>query len=174
MRTPILIAATMTTGLTAGIFVDWSNAIMPGLSDVDDRTFVTAFQGFDAAITNPLFLGLGFTGAVVFTGVSAALHLRPAQRPVLIWVGSALACYLVVWGITFGVHEPLNEKLRSVGELDSDADFAAARALLDEAKWTAWNTVRAVAATVAFGCLSGALVIHRRFADVAAEEWSAR
>jgi uncharacterized membrane protein len=162
VRTGILILATLTTGLTAGVFVDWSNAIMPGLSSVDDRTFVAAFRALDASITNPLFLGVGFMGALLFTGLSAALHLRAEQRPVLMWIGAALVCYLAVFVITFGVHEPLNEKLRTAGEPASDAEFAAARALLDEAMWTAWNTVRAVASTIAFGCLTWALVIHRR------------
>jgi len=161
-RTGILILATMTTGLTAGVFADWSNAIMPGLSSVDDRTFVEAFQALDASITNPLFLGVGFVGSLLFTGLSAALHLRPQQRPVLWWVGAAFVCYLAVFVITFGVNEPLNEKLRTAGEPVSDAEFAAARVLLDEARWTVWNTVRAVASTIAFGCLTWALVIHRR------------
>lgn len=162
LRTGILIMATMTTGLTAGVFVDWSNTIMPGLSSVDDRTFVAAFRALDAAITNPLFLGLGFMGALLFTGLSAALHRRAGQRPVLTWVGAALVCYLVAFVITLGVHEPLNETFRTAGEPDSDAEFAAARAQLDEAMWTAWNTVRAVASTIAFGCLTWALVIRGR------------
>jgi len=162
VRAAILILATMTTGLTAGVFTDWSNTVMPGLSDVDDRTFVTAFQALDASITNPLFLGVEFTGALVFIGLSAALHLRAGQRPVTMWIGAALVCYLLVWVITFGVHEPLNVKLRTAGGLDTAADFAAARAQLDEARWTAWNTVRALASTAAFGFLCWALVTHRR------------
>lgn len=167
LRTGALIAATLTTGLTAGVFADWSNAIMPGLSEVDDRTFVAAYRALDSAITNPLFLGVGFTGALVCTGLSVVLHRRADQRPVLIWAGAALLCYLLVAVITFGVHEPLNQDLRTADEPGSDAEFAAARALLDEAKWTAWNTVRALAATLAFGCLTWALVIHRRFDRVA-------
>lgn len=167
-RTAILIMATMTTGLTAGVFVDWSNTIMPGLSNVDDRTFVAAFRALDSAIINPLFLGVGYLGSLLFTVLSVTLHRRAEQRPVLIWVGVALACVVLVFAITFGVHEPLNEKLRTVGEPGSDADVAAARALLDEAAWTAWNTVRAVASTIAFGCLTWALVIHRQLARTTA------
>jgi uncharacterized membrane protein len=169
VRSGILVVATMTTGLTAGVFVDWSNTIMPGLGDVDDRTFVTAFRALDAAITNPLFLGVQVMGALLFTALAVALHLRAGQRSVLVWVGAALACYLVALMITFGVHEPLNEKLRLAGEPDSDAAFAAARAQLDEAMWTAWNTVRAIASTIAFGCLTWALVIHRRTSGRRAE-----
>jgi uncharacterized membrane protein len=161
LRTGILIAATMTTGLTAGVFADWSNTIMPGLRHVDDRTFVAAFRALDEAINNPLFLG-GVTGALLLIALSAALHFRAGQRAVLMWVGAALVAYLVMLVITFGVHEPLNEQFRAAGEPGGSADFAAARGRLDEAMWTAWNTVRAVASTIAFGCLTWALVIHRR------------
>lgn len=76
------------------------------------------------------------------------------------WVGAALVFYLVAVVITFGVHEPLNGDFRTAAEPGSGADLAAARARLDEAKWTAWNTARAVTSTVAFGCLAWALVIR--------------
>ena len=161
LRTGALVLATVTTGLTAGVFVDWSNTIMPGLGDVDDRAFVTSFKALDAAISNPLFLGVELTGSLVLTGVAAVLHRHPAHRPVLVWVGAALAGTVVVWSVTLGINEPLNEKLRTA-PLHDDADFAAARALLDEARWTAWNTVRAVASTAALGCLAGALAVRRR------------
>ena len=47
LREAILIAATMTMGLMAGVFGIYSNAIMPGLRRADDRTFVAAFQSID-------------------------------------------------------------------------------------------------------------------------------
>lgn len=161
-RTGILIAAIITTGLTAGVFVDWSNAIMPGLGDVDDRTFVEAFQALDAAIVSPLFIGAGFMGSRLLIGLSAALHLNAQRRTALLCVAAALAAWLAMFAITFGIHEPLNQQLRTANSLDSGADFAAARALLDEAKWTTWNTIRALVSTAAFGCLIGALVSQRR------------
>lgn len=157
----ILILATMTTGLVAGYFMDWSNVIMPGLSSVDDRTFVVAFRALDAAITNPLFLGM-FTFALLLIGLAGTFHLRAPDRIVLLWIGAALVCYLVAFGVTFVVHEPLNEQFRTAGGPDGNLDVGATRAQLDEAMWTAWNTVRALASTIAFGCLTGALVMRRR------------
>lgn len=161
-RTGILSVAIITTGLTAGIFGDWSNAIMPGLRNLDDRTFVEAFQALDAAIVSPLFIGAGFMGSLLLIGLSAVLHLGAQRRSVLIWVGPSLVCWLAMLAITFGVHEPLNQQLRAADGLDSDADLAAARALLDEATWTTWNTIRTLVSTIAFGCLVGALVVQRR------------
>ncbi|MEU6250537.1 DUF1772 domain-containing protein [Glycomyces sp. NPDC047010] len=162
LRTAVLLLATLTTGLTAGVYTDWSNTIMPGLGEVDDRTFVGAFQALDTAITNPLFLGVEFTGSLLLIALALVLHLRSGQRAVLVWLSVALAAYLVSVVITMGVNEPLNTEIRSVTELGTDADFTAARALLDEARWTAWNTVRALVTVAAFGSLAWTLVIHRR------------
>jgi uncharacterized membrane protein len=39
-----LLAATIATGLMAGVFAIYSNAIMPGLRRTDDRTFVGAIS----------------------------------------------------------------------------------------------------------------------------------
>ncbi|MGP4022058.1 anthrone oxygenase family protein [Actinomadura sp. 3N407] len=162
-----LVVATMTTGFTASVFVHWSNTIMPALGEVDDRTFVASFHALDAAIANPLFLGVGFLGALLSTGLAAALHLRGEQRRTLMWIVAALGCYLAALVITFAVHEPLNQALRAPGELATDADVAAARARLEEARWTAWNTVRAVVSTLAFGCLTWALAGSRRWRSTA-------
>lgn len=160
-RAATLILAVMTTGLIAGVFANWSNAIMPGLGEVDDRTFVVAFRALDEAITNPVFLG-GFTLAPLLIGLSAVLHLRTGQRAVPGWLGAALLFYLVAVVITFAVNEPLNGDFRMAPEPASGAEFAAARAQLDEARWAAWNTARAVTSTIAFGCLVRASVIRGR------------
>lgn len=162
LRTGTLLLATMTTGLTAGVYTDWSNAIMPGLGTTDDRTFVAAFQALDTAITNPLFLGVEFTGSLLLITLALVLHLRSGRRATLLWLTVALASYLVSVAITLGVNEPLNQQLRSLTDATADTDLAAARALLDEARWTAWNTVRALATLTAFASLAWSLVIHRR------------
>ncbi|HZC99392.1 MAG TPA: hypothetical protein VFA46_04120 [Actinomycetes bacterium] len=44
LRGAALVAATMTTGLVAGVFGLYAHTIMPGLRRTDDRTFVAAFQ----------------------------------------------------------------------------------------------------------------------------------
>jgi len=140
---------------------------MPGLKDLDDRAFVDAFRGLDAAITNPLFLGVAFAGSLLFTGLAAVLYRRPGQRRVLIWIGAALVCCVIVYAITFGVHEPLNAKLRDATVPTGAGDLAALRAQLDESMWTTWNTIRAIASTIGFACLTWALAIHRNPAHTA-------
>ena len=156
-----LLPATLTTGLTAGVFGDWAHTIMPALGTADDRTFVGVFQALDQAILNPLFM-LTFMGALALTGVAAVLYLRDDDRSALLWVAVAFGLYLVAFLITMAVHEPLNVTIRTAGDPDHIADLAAVRDAFDETSWAAWHIVRTLATTVAFGCLAWALVLHGR------------
>jgi uncharacterized membrane protein len=161
LRGAALLAATVTVGLMAGVFSIYANAIMPGLRRVDDRTFVGAFQSIDRAIINPLFLAT-FLGALVLTGLAAALHLGSDGRSVLPWVVAAFVLYLAVVVVTMGINVPLNDGLKAAGDPDRIADLAAVRERFDEARWVRWNLARAVASTAAFGCLAWALVLYGR------------
>jgi len=167
LRLATLFAATLATGLVAGVFALYAHTIMPGLGDTDDRTFVGAFQAIDRAIINPLFL-LTFFGALVLTGVAGLLHLRGDARAVLPWVAVAFALYLVAFVITMAVNVPLNDAIKAAGDPDRIADLAAVRADFHEGRWVAWNVVRTVLSTAAFGCLAWALVVGGRAAGEAA------
>ena len=153
-----LLPATLTMGLTAGVFADWTHTIMPGLVTTDDRTFIAAYQALDRAILGPLFQ-LVFVGALVLTGVAAVLHRRD-DRSRLPWVAVAFGLYLAALVITMAVHEPLNDVLRDAGDPDRITDLAAVRDAFQETRWVAWHIVRTIATTAAFGCLAWALV-HR-------------
>jgi uncharacterized membrane protein len=161
MQGTTLVAAMMTVGLMAGVFGLYAHAIMPGLAKTDDRTFVGAFQAIDKAIINPVFMPT-FIGALVLTGLAAVLHLREEGREVLPWIVAAFVLYLAAFVITFGVHVPLNNALKAAGDPDRIADLAAAREQFHEARWAAWNMVRAVTSTVALGCLAWSLVQYGR------------
>jgi uncharacterized membrane protein len=158
-RRAVLVVATMTMGLMAGVFAVFANAIMPGLRRTDDRTFVGAFQSIDEAITNPLFLAT-FTGVLVITGLAAALHLRDDGRSVLPWIAAAFVLYLAVFIITVRVNVPLNDGVKAAGDPDRIADLAAVRERFDEENWVRWNIVRAALSTAALGCLAWALVLQ--------------
>jgi uncharacterized membrane protein len=161
LRGVALVAATVTVGLMTGVFFIYGNAIMPGLRRTDDRTFVGAFQATDRAIINPLFLGI-FLGALVLTGLAAALHLGEDGRSVLPWAVAAFVLYLAVVVVTMGINVPLNDALKAAGDPDRIADLAAVRERFNEARWVRWNLARTVASTVAFGCLAWALVLYGR------------
>src|SRR4030095_17048171 len=92
LRVAVLIASTITMGLTAGAFALYAHTIMPGLGETDDRTFVGAFQALARAITNPWFLGGRFFGALVFNIIAVIVHIGRSGLP---WIGGALALYAI-------------------------------------------------------------------------------
>jgi uncharacterized membrane protein len=154
-----LFAATMTMGLMAGVFGLYAHTIMPGLRRADDRTFVAAFQFIDTAIINPWFLA-SFFGALVLTGLAAGLHLAADDRAAVPWILAALVLYLATVVITLAVNVPLNNAIKAAGDPDRLNDVTAVRERFDEGRWVAWNLVRTVASTAAFGCLAWALLVY--------------
>ena len=154
-----LVAAAMTNGLMAGVFGLYAHATMPGLRRTDERTFVGAFQAIDRAIINPLFM-VWFFGALIFPGAAAALVA--GEGSVLPWVAAGFVLYLAVVVITAVVNVPRNDAIKAAGEPDRITDLAAVRERFDEARWAAWNVVRAVLSTAALGCLAWALVQYGR------------
>jgi uncharacterized membrane protein len=155
-----LVAATVTTGLMAGLFCAFAYSVMPGLGKADDRTFVEAMQRINVAILNGWF-GVIFAGALVTSIAAVVLHLRDSGRPALPWIVAGLVLYVAVLVVTFAVNVPLNNELAAAGTLDRIGDLAAVRERF-EATWVRWNIIRAAASIAAFGCLSWALVLHGR------------
>lgn len=151
----LLIAATLTMGLVAGVFLLYAHTVMPGLRDADDHTFVAAFQALDRAIINPWFMTTGFLGALVFTAAAAVLHW---DEDPFWWVVAALLLYLVTVVVTGVVNVPRNDALKAAGDPDG-IDVAAARGEFDEATWSRWNLLRVLTTTLAFVLLCWALVV---------------
>ena len=63
--------------------------------------------------------------------------------------------------VTIAINVPLNDEIKAAGD-PSRIDVAAVRERFHEVRWVSWNIFRAVASTVAFGCLAWALVLHGR------------
>jgi uncharacterized membrane protein len=158
-QTLSLLAATLSTGLIAGLFFSFANAVMPALRRVDDRAFVATMQQINRSILNAWFLST-FVGAALITATAAVLQWGDG-RPALPWIIAGLVLYLVMFAITRGVNIPLNDQLDGAGDPDQIADLAAVRGRF-EARWVRWNLVRALTSTAAFGVLAWALVLHGR------------
>jgi uncharacterized membrane protein len=156
--TVVLLLATLTSGLVAGVYVFYAHTVMPGLGRAGDRTFVAGFQALDRAIVNPWFMVSAFLGAPVLTLAAALLHLGDDERSVLVWVAVSLVLDLVTVGITGGINVPANNRLKAAGDAEV-IDVAAARTEFDEGRWVRWNLVRVVLSVAAFVALLWSLVL---------------
>ncbi|MFE0060693.1 DUF1772 domain-containing protein [Streptomyces sp. NPDC059003] len=150
----LLGAATLAMGLIAGSFYIFACAVMPGLARSSDRAYVEVMRHINEVIQNPVFFA-SFMGSLLFTAV-AAWQLR--RTPLRWWVLAALIVYAAAFVLTAAVNVPLNNDLADAGDPARIADPGAVRADFED-PWVAWNIVRAVLCTVAFGLLGRALVL---------------
>jgi uncharacterized membrane protein len=153
-RTLTLFAATIATGLMAGLFFAYTTSVMPGLRRADDRTLVTTMQRINVAILNGWFLVV-FLGAFLLSALAVVLHLRDGA--VLPWAIAGLVLYGLTLAITFGFNIPLNNQLDAAGDPSAIVDLAAARARF-EVPWVRWNLARTATSLAAFLSLATALL----------------
>jgi uncharacterized membrane protein len=156
----VLGAAVIAMGLLAGLFYAFDVAVMPALTAADDRTLVDAMQQMIDKIENPAFF-LTFLGAPALATAALFQARRSGSTKPAAWIAVGLALYAVTVVVTFAFHFPLNDDLKAAGDPARIANLGAVR---DDfvTPWVAWNIVRTLATTAAFGCLTWALVLRGR------------
>ncbi|MFC5664814.1 DUF1772 domain-containing protein [Kitasatospora misakiensis] len=161
MRVFALVAATVTTGLTAGLFYTYACSVTPGLGTTGDLMVAQVMQRLNVAILNGWFL-LGFVGALVFTAVAVVLHLPSDGRQVLPAAVGALVCYTASLVVTRVVNLPLNQALADAGQPGRFGRSGQPVRMCGRfrTRWVRWNAARALLSTAALGFLCWALVLH--------------
>jgi uncharacterized membrane protein len=149
---PVVVFAVLGSGLMAGLFFVFSNAVMPALARLAPERAVAFMQTVNVTILNPLFLSL-FVGTalacafILVGGLVGWLDARP-----LLLIGAVL--YLVgTFGVTAAGNVPLNDALEAL-----EGEEAVAFWPEYAARWTRWNHVRTVAAIAATACLTVGLL----------------
>jgi len=160
MSSLVLGVALVAMGLLAGLLYGYACSVMPGLARVDDRTFVDAMQQINEAIQNPVFF-LTFLGAPALTVAALVIERRSGTREAGRWIVAALVLYGAGFLVTAAFNIPLNDELMRAGDPDRIDDLARVRSDF-EGPWIAWNIVRTLAFTAAFGCLGRALFLRGR------------
>ena len=153
-----LIAATVTSGLNAGLFYAFSCLVMPGLARTDDHTFVTAMRSINATTFSGWF-ALSFVGAPLLTTVAAALHLVGDRRTLLPLILAAFVFHLGTLAVTGRGNVPRNNHLAATEDEPELASAEHVRADF-EVRWNRWNHVRTLTSLAAFSGLGLALTVH--------------
>ncbi|WP_449486279.1 anthrone oxygenase family protein [Streptomyces avidinii] len=155
-RLAALVAATLTTGLIAGLFFAFDVSVMPALKRSDDRTLISVMQRVNTSIINGWFM-LAFLGALLFTALALALHLPAGEHAALPPLTGALVAYVLALAVTGRVNIPLNNALEAAGPVELIAEPAAVRRAF-ETKWVPANRWRTALCTTALACHSWALL----------------
>lgn len=144
-----LIAATLLTGLSAGLCFIWTNTITPGIGRLEDLGYLQAFQQMNRVILNPLFF-LIFFGPVILIPLSTYL-LKGAPTQVVWIVGTASLLYAIGLGlITIFGNVPLNEILDKSPLAHMSLDELKALRGQFEVRWNRLHLIRTLTSALAF------------------------
>ena len=130
--------------LVSGFILTYSIVVMPGLSNLNDKDFLKAFQVTDAVIQNnqPLFMftWIGSILAMLATILVSLVSIGFADAWLIVLV--AFAYLLGVQGITVAIHIPLNNHIQRIKIEDLNDEVLADQRLKFETKWNFFNYIR--------------------------------
>ena len=130
--------------LVSGFIFTYSVVVMPGLSKLNDKDFLKAFQVTDAIIQNnqPVFMftWIGSILAVLATIFVSLVSIGFAETWLIVLV--AFVYLLGVQGITVAIHIPLNNHIQRIKIEDLNDEALADQRLKFETKWNFFNYIR--------------------------------
>jgi len=150
MKTILLIVAIVSTGLMAGIFFTWTNAVKPGIGTLDDINYMKAFQAMNRAILNPLFY-MAFILPVLTISISTYMNFgSPKLYVVELLLISTLMYCMGVFLVTIVGNIPLNELLENTDlEKISLTELGDLREKIEN-KWNSFNLIRTISSFISF------------------------
>ena len=121
---------------------------MPGLSKLEDKEFIKAFQVTDRIIQNnqPIFIliWIGSIISVLCTIIVSILSLGTLKAWLIIL--TSLIYLLGVQGITISIHLPLNKHIQNIDIDTTDSQTLSSERKNFETKWNFFNNIRTVIA----------------------------
>ena len=136
------------SALVTGFILTYAIVIMPGLSNLDDKEFIKAFQVTDGIIQNdqPIFIviWIGSIVSVLSTIITSILCLGILDAWLIIFV--SVVYLLLVQGITILIHLPFNKSIQNIDINSSNSETLSKMRKSFETKWNYFNNVRTVVA----------------------------
>ena len=159
IETFILALAVLLTGIMAGIFFTWSNAVKPGIGKLSDLEYLNSLQSMNRVILNKSFLFL-FIGAIIAVALVPIFHFHTYPNKIF-WL--FMCIFLIYWAGVFGVtvfgNIPLNEILdKSNLEAMGMKEIISLRRTI-EFKWNNFNLIRSISSAITFILLIISFVI---------------
>ena len=149
-QTVILVTSIFLTGLMAGIFFTWSNAVKPGIGKLNDVDYLNALQSMNRVILNSAFL-IVFVGAIISVALVPVFHFHLYPKNIFWLLILILIIYWVgVFAITVLGNIPLNEILdkRNLSGMNSN-DLSLLRNSIED-KWNNFNFIRSISSAISF------------------------
>ena len=143
-----LFFSTLLCSLVTGFILTYAIVVMPGLSKLDDKEFIKAFQVTDGIIQNnqPIFIliWVGSIISVVSTIIISIFTLGILEGWKIIFV--SLVYLIGVQAITIIIHLPLNRRIQKIDINSTNLQSLNEERKNFETKWNYFNNIRTVVA----------------------------
>ena len=143
-----LFFSTLLCSLVTGFILTYAIVVMPGLSKLDDKEFIKAFQVTDGIIQNnqPIFIliWVGSIISVVSTIIISIFTLGILEGWKIIFV--SLVYLIGVQAITIIIHLPLNRRIQNIDINSTNLQSLNEERKNFETKWNYFNNIRTVIA----------------------------
>ena len=143
-----LFFSTLLCSLVTGFILTYAIVVMPGLSKLDDKEFIKAFQVTDGIIQNnqPIFIliWVGSIISVVSTIIISIFTLGILEGWKIIFV--SLVYLIGVQAITIIIHLPLNRRIQKIDINSTSSQSLNEERKNFETKWNYFNNIRTVVA----------------------------
>ena len=149
-ETIILALAILLTGLMAGIFFTWSNAVKPGIGKLSDIEYLTALQSMNRVILNNAFKII-FLGAIIVVALVPVFYFNLYPKNIFwLFVFTLVIYWIGVFGVTVSGNIPLNEILDKTNlESITSEEIKTLRKSI-EVKWNNFNIIRCISSAITF------------------------
>jgi len=153
MNTSMLILATLSMGLMAGLFYAWSISVTPGLKRLDDENYLHAFQSMNRAILNPAFF-IVFLGLVILLPLLCFLFYQAPLTTAFWFILAATIIYMAgIMAVTIWGNVPLNNALEVLPIESLSPEQRASFRLGFESRWNHLNMIRTISSALTLALL---------------------
>ena len=130
--------------LVSGFIFTYAIVVMPGLSNLNDKEFIRAFQVTDAVIQNnqPIFMFTWIGSIVSLLGTILTSVVGFGLLETWLVVLFSVVYLLGVHGITIAIHIPLNNNIQKVLIEGLNGKAIMDERVKFERKWNYFNNIR--------------------------------
>ena len=149
-ETIILALAILLTGLMAGIFFTWSNAVKPGIGKLSDIEYLRALQSMNRVILNNAFKII-FLGAIIAVALVPVFYFNLYPKNIFwLFVFTLVIYWIGVFGVTVSGNIPLNEILDKTNLESITSEEIKTLRMSIEVKWNNFNLIRCISSAITF------------------------
>ncbi len=148
-KTIILFFLTLLTGLLAGVFFTWTNAITPGIGRLNDVGYLQAFQHMNNTILNPLFY-IVIIGPLLLSFIAVFINKENGGFIFRLICATAIIYFLGVFIVTILGNIPLNDMLDKTNLEGISLEDAKSLREKFETKWNNLHLIRTLSSSTSF------------------------